>query len=115
MHLSLEMHLLMGINFGCEAVQLLCRKIHGAGLYPDQDGTWYAFYWAYLLAEGTFRVNGDLFMEQTNNGDCPVPGRYKYTFDGTNLKFQLTDDSADDPCAPKRPAFGGTTYVLVED
>lgn len=82
------------------------------GLSFAKDGTWFAFSAGEHLAEGTYSVKGDLYIEETNDQDCPAPMSYKYSFDGTNLKFQLTDGSKNDPCEPRMQGFDGTTYVL---
>ena len=84
------------------------------GKYFNEDGTWTAFFAGETLAEGTYSVDGNLFIEETNDQDCPAPMSYQYTFDGTNLKFQLTDESREDSCQPRMEGFDGTTYELTE-
>jgi hypothetical protein len=84
----------------------------GEGMEFNTDGTWRAFNSGYTLARGTYSVEGDVYIEETNNGNCPAPMSYKYSFDGTNLKFELTDQSQDDSCADRKAGFDGITYVL---
>jgi hypothetical protein len=67
---------------------------------------------AYTLARGTYSVDGDLYGEQSNNGNYPVPMKYKYTADGTNLKFDLNDQSKNDLCGERKMGFDGVTYML---
>lgn len=84
----------------------------GAGIEFKEDGTFRAFNSGYTLARGTYSIDGDLYIEESNNGNCPVPMKYKYTFDGANLKFELTDQSRDDSCGERKTGFDGVTYVL---
>lgn len=84
----------------------------GAGMEFNEDGTWKAFNSGYTLARGTYRVDGDLYIEESNNGNCPAPMEYKFTFDGTNLTFDLTDQSREDSCGERKMGFDGVTYVL---
>lgn len=86
----------------------------GAGMEFSEDGTWRAFNSGYTLARGTYRIEGDLYIEESNNGNCPAPMEYKFTFDGTNLKFELTDQSRNDTCGERKMGFDGVTYVLSE-
>lgn len=37
---------------------------------------------------------------------------YKYSFDGTNLKFELTNQSRNDSCESRKMGFDGATFVL---
>jgi hypothetical protein len=84
----------------------------GAGMEFKEDGTWRAFNSGFTLARGTYSVDGDTYIEETNNGNCPAPMQYKFSFDGTNLKFELTDQSRNDSCGERKMGFDGVTYVL---
>lgn len=84
----------------------------GGGMEFKEDGTFRAFNSGYTLARGTYSIDGDLYIEESNNGNCPVPMKYKYSFDGTNLKFELTDQSKNDSCGERKMGFDGVTYVL---
>ena len=84
----------------------------GEGMEFNADGTWSAFNKTFTLAQGTYSVDGDVYTEKTNNAGCPDPMQYKYSFDGTNLKFELTDQSRNDSCAERKNGFDGVTYVL---
>jgi hypothetical protein len=84
----------------------------GAGMEFNADGTWKAFNSGYVLARGTYSIDGDLYVEESNNGNCPVPMQYKFSFDGANLKFELTDQSRTDSCGERKTGFDGKTYVL---
>ena len=85
------------------------------GIYFNEDGTFTAFYYGADVAKGTYSVKGDLYIEETNNQNCrESPMSFKYTFDGTNLKFELTDESNNDICENRRLSFDGITYVLTK-
>lgn len=85
---------------------------NGGGLQFNADGTWTAFNSAYVLARGTYSVDGDTYVEESNNGGCSVPMSFKYTFDGTNLAFTYTGNPADDACDGRRAGFDNVTYTL---
>lgn len=84
----------------------------GAGMEFNEDGTYRAFNSGYTLARGTYSIEGDIYVEESNNGNCPAPMEYKYSFDGTNLTFELTDQSKNDSCGERKMGFDGVTYVL---
>ena len=85
------------------------------GVYFDEDSTWYAFFGDEHVAEGTYSTKGDLYIEESNDSNCgKTPMSFKYSFDGTNLKFDLTDESRNDTCENRRLSFDGVTYVLTE-
>ena len=77
--------------------------------------------WAHLdvdvrlaLATGRFSVDGDTYIQTSNSSGCAVPMSFKYTFDGTYLKFQLTDESRNDLSCPDRNGFyDNTTYIFT--
>jgi hypothetical protein len=85
------------------------------GIYFNEDGTFTAFYYGADVAEGTYSVKGDLYIEESNNQNCgKTPMSFKYTFDGTNLHFELTEESKNDTCDNRRLSFDGITYVLMK-
>jgi len=79
------------------------------GIYFNEDGTWSGFYWEQTVAEGTYYVEGDLYTEEAGPKACPTSATYRYSFDGTNLKFELVGE---DNCQNRRASFDGVTYVL---
>lgn len=85
-----------------------------SGKYFNEDGTWTSYFAGETVAEGTYSVDGNLLIEETNDQTCPAPMSYQYSFDGVNLKFQLTDESREDPCQSRAQSFDGITYVLTE-
>lgn len=87
-----------------------------AGMIVNKDGTWSAFSGIYTLARGTYKIEGDLFIETSNdsNGACPVPMQFKYTVDGDKLTFNYVDDPANDTCAGRVDGFNGVTYIITK-
>ena len=85
------------------------------GIQFNEDGTWYAISYGAHDPSGTYSVKGDLFIEESNNYHCgESPMSFRYAFDGTNLKFELTEESKNDICDARKAAFDGITYVLTE-
>ena len=76
--------------------------------------------WAHLnvdvriaLATGKFSVDDDTYIQTSNSAGCDVPMSFKFSFDGTYLKFQLTDQSRNDLSCPDRSGFyDNTTYIF---
>lgn len=82
------------------------------GFIFNEDGTWIVFEGSSTLVRATYRVDGDVFIEESNDAGCTdVPKRFKYTFDGTNLTFNHIGDPADDLCGGRRADFDNVTYV----
>jgi len=79
------------------------------GIYFNQDGTWSAFAFGQNIAEGTYHVKGDQYTEEASPEGCPSEATYQYSFDGTNLKFELIGE---DTCQNRRESLNGITYVL---
>ena len=61
-------------------------------------------------AEGTYKIDGNLWIEQGTE-ECPFPGTYEWTFDGSRLSFKLVGDDA---CDPRRQNTDGMVYTLVD-
>jgi hypothetical protein len=80
----------------------------------NENGRWTFYFFGEREASGMFRVEGDTYIQLTGvlGVNCPVPMSFKYTFDGTHLTFQLTDQSKDDPCGSRKALYDNTTYVL---
>jgi hypothetical protein len=81
------------------------------GIYFNQDGTWSGFAFGQTIAEGTYHVKGDQYTEEASPKGCPTDATYKYSFDGTNLKFELVGE---DTCQNRRESLDGITYVLAK-
>jgi hypothetical protein len=79
------------------------------GIYFNKDGTWSGFAFGQEIAKGTYHVKGDLYTEDASPDACPTAATYKYSFDGTNLKFELVGE---DTCQNRRESYNGIKYVL---
>ena len=79
------------------------------GIYYNKDGTWSGFAFGQETAKGTYHVKGDLYTEEASPDACPTAATYKYSFDGTNLKFELVGE---DSCQNRRESYDGVTSVL---
>lgn len=80
----------------------------------SKDGRWAhrAVDMQFALASGKYRAEGDLYFQLTNSAGCPSTS-FKFSFDGTYLKFQLTDESGNDQSCPDRNGFyDNTTYIF---
>ncbi len=84
--------------------------------YFGKDGRWAHYYDGFRSAGGRFRVEGDTYFQVSlsGTGSCPVPMSYTFSFDGTSLKFELTEQSRKDACSEQKRHYSNTTYVPVE-
>lgn len=88
-------------------------KPSGYGMVFYEDGTFTVINSSdSAIIHGTYRIDGDLFIEESNDGGCQSPVSFKYEYDGTNLNFQYVGDPADDLCDGRRADFNNQTYVL---
>ncbi len=80
------------------------------GYYFNEDKTWSYFTYGEVGAEGKYTVKGNQWTEKGTE-ECPFPGTYEWTFDGTSLSFKLVGE---DQCDPRREATDGQTFTLVK-
>ena len=80
-----------------------------------KDGRWARYTNGGRVASGRFIVEGDIFTQTSFKGfrSCPVPMSFKFSFDGTYLKFSITDQSKDDPCVERSQNLN-ITYILSD-
>ena len=82
-----------------------------------KDGRWSHWEDTFRSAYGTYSVEGDIYFELTiktvsiSTGCAPIS--FRFSFDGTLLKFQLTDESRNDPC-PNRTGWYENTYIFSQ-
>jgi hypothetical protein len=76
-----------------------------------EDGKWTHWVGTYRSATGTYRAEGDIYYQLTINTGCP-PTSFKFSFDGTLLKFELTDESRNDPCPDRTGWYENKTYIF---
>jgi hypothetical protein len=84
------------------------------GLIFNNNGNFSVFEGSQTIVNGTYKVEGDTYIETSNDQACPVPMSFKYMFDGTNLTFNYVSNPADDPCAGRRGDFDNQTFILSE-
>jgi hypothetical protein len=93
----------------------LMQSNFGRGFQFNKDGTWAAQAGDTQLAQGTYSVKGDVYTEESNNQNCPVPRHYKYTFDGSKLVFHPVEDPATDTCDGRKGDFSEeVTWLIVK-
>jgi hypothetical protein len=76
-------------------------------VYRD-DHTWSYYTGGLMSAKGTYRVDGNLWIEEGTQ-ECPFSGTYEWTFDGKSLSFKL---QGEDACDPRREATDGQTFSI---
>jgi hypothetical protein len=81
------------------------------GIYFNKDGTWSGFFGDQTVAEGTYQVKDDIYTEEAGPKACSTSATYRYSFDGTNLKFELVGQ---DECQNRKESLDGATYVLAK-
>jgi hypothetical protein len=72
----------------------------------NQDNSWEYYLGGLMSAKGTYRVDGNLWIEEGTD-ECPSEGTYEWTFDGQNLTFKL---NGLDICQPRKAATDGLTF-----
>jgi hypothetical protein len=80
------------------------------GYLFNEDMTWAYLVDGSIAAEGKYSVKGNQWIEQ-GTAECPFPGTYEWTFDGTNLSFKVVDE---DECDPRRESTDGKTFLLQQ-
>ena len=82
--------------------------------FTFKDGRWghFAVGMQFALATGRYSVDGDIYTQESNSHGCP-PMSFKYTFDGKNLHFQLTEESQNDTCGDRKDFYDNKTYILA--
>lgn len=82
------------------------------GLIFNEDGTFTAFSGSYTMVRATYKVEGNVLTETSNNGGCETNVSFNYTFDGANLTFTYAGKPEDDACDGRRADFNNVTYVM---
>lgn len=83
------------------------------GLMFNADGTFSVFSGGITYITATYKVDGDVFTETSNDGGCETNVSFNYTFDGSNLAFSYVGDAAKDTsCAGRHADFNNVTYTL---
>jgi hypothetical protein len=74
----------------------------------EDNGRWSYHAFGLTGAEGRYAVKGNVWTEQGGE-DCPFPGSYEWTFDGSRLAFTLVGEDA---CDGRRQATDGQAFIL---
>ena len=83
------------------------------GLAFNKDGTFSVFEGDNTYVRGTYSVDGNIFTETSNDGDCDTNVSFKYSFDGKNLTFNYVGNPEDDTtCDGRHSDFNNVTYAL---
>jgi len=80
----------------------------GLGYIFNQDKTWVYRVYGVDGASGKYSVDGNRWTEKGTE-ECPFPGTYEWSFDGSKLTFKLVGS---DLCEPRREATDGQTFIL---
>jgi len=86
------------------------------GLKFNADGTFSVFQGETTYVTGTYKVDGNVFTETSNDGGCDTNVSFNYTFDGSNLTFKYVGDPAKDAdCTGRHADFNNVTYALAKE
>jgi hypothetical protein len=84
----------------------------------NEDGTWIVLGGiggSDTLVKATYKVDGNILTETSNDGGCQTNMDFTYTFDGTNLTFNYAGNPEEDRGCPGRWAdMNNVTYVRLE-
>jgi predicted small secreted protein len=85
------------------------------GLAFNKDGTFSVFSGDTTYVSGTYKVEGGVFTETSNDGGCDTNVSFKYSFDGKNLTFNYVGNPEDDTdCSGRHADFNNVTYTLSD-
>lgn len=83
------------------------------GLKFNSDNTFAVFQGETTYVTGTYKVDGDVFTETSNDGGCDTNVSFHYTFDGSKLTFSYVGDPQKDAsCTGRHADFNNVTYTL---
>lgn len=97
-------------DYGFPAGKFVWAGSEFVGIYLNEDETWSAFYYGEDVDKGIYTVKDNLYTQETSQV-CPSPATYEWSFDGTNLKFNL---QGEDSCDVRRESFDGQTFILTK-
>jgi hypothetical protein len=83
------------------------------GMKFNSDNTFAVFQGETTYVTGTYKVDGDVFTETSNDGGCDTNVSFHYTFDGSKLTFSYVGDPQKDAsCIGRHADFNNVTYTL---
>ena len=84
------------------------------GLLIGADKSFSVFQGDSTLVHATFKVEGDVLTETSNDGGCDTNVSFNYVFDGINLTFSYAGNPDDDKdCGGRNDDFNNVTYVFT--
>jgi hypothetical protein len=85
------------------------------GLKFNPDGTFSVFQGDNTFVTGTYKVDGRVFTETSNDGGCDTNVNFNYTFNGSNLTLSYVGDPERDiACTGRHADFNNVTYTLLK-
>ena len=85
------------------------------GLKFNADGTFSVFQGETTYVTGTYKADGKVFTETSNEGGCDTNVSFNYTFDDSTMTFKYVGDPAKDAdCAGRNADFNNVTYTLAK-
>ena len=85
------------------------------GLKFNADGTFEVFRGEVTYVTSTYKVDGNVLTETSNDGGCDTNVSFNYTFDGSKLTFTYVGNPEDDmSCSGRHADFNNVTYILSE-
>jgi hypothetical protein len=72
------------------------------------DNTWSYYQGGLMAAKGTYKVEGNLWIEQGTK-ECPFTGTYHWSYEGKTLSFKV---QGEDKCDPRREATDGQSFTF---
>jgi len=84
------------------------------GLKFNADGTFEVFQGETTYVTSTYKVDGNVLTETSNDGGCETNVSFNYTFDGSKLTFGYVGDPSKDAssCTGRYADFNNVTYTL---
>ena len=83
------------------------------GMKFNADETFSVFRGETIYVAGTYKADGKVFTETSNDGGCETNVSFNYTFDGSNLTFTYVGDpEKDSGCTGRYGDFNNVTYIL---
>jgi major membrane immunogen (membrane-anchored lipoprotein) len=83
------------------------------GLKFNPDGTFSVFQGDNTFITGTYKADGKVFTETSNDGGCDTNVSFNYTFDGSKLTLSYAGDPEKDvSCTGRHADFNKVSYRL---
>lgn len=81
------------------------------GYIFNEDGTWKYFTLGTgtITATGTYKIEGNQFIENGGGSDFCDPATYEWSYDGTTLSFKVVGE---DTCSARKASLDGHSFTL---